>query len=509
MKNFKTLFVLIVALAMMVGCNPNVKPENHAPTFTIDLPASFSAKVNVAHEFTVTTTDADNDPVSYTWQESSNNGTSWSNVGSNSNKYSFVKASTGTWKLRVSADDGMGGSITSVVCNIPVTNDPSFNASLDKTIVKSTALGEVKFTTNGNYSEGAISLAELYYTNADGTPNPSTPFASIANPTLPWDKTMNDIHAGSYIVRSKLTAVDNTTKWSDLVMFTIDPAPATYSVIYNGNGNTSGSVPIDSNSYVSNSIVTIKGNEGTLAKPGYTFNDWNTSADGNGTPYKQGDTFSITGNMTLYAQWAEMVNTPIGDVTWYNSTSPIFSIVSPETIDYVVAWGSNNGSMEVVRTNGDVTWYNSTSPIFSIVSPETIDYVVAWGSNNGSMEVVRTNGDVTWYNSTSPIFSIVSPETIDYVVAWGSNNGSMEVVRTNGDVTWYNSTSPIFSIVSPETIDYVVAWGSNNGSMEVVRTNGDVTWYNSTSPIFSIVSPETIDYVVAWGSNNGSMEVVR
>ena len=83
------------------------------------------------------------------------------------------------------------------------------------------------------------------------------------------------------------------------------------SVTYNGNGNTSGSVPNDTNSpYKENAEVTVLGNTGNLAKTGCTFSGWNTQADGFGTNYAAGATFTITENTTLYAQWTAYT------VTW-------------------------------------------------------------------------------------------------------------------------------------------------------------------------------------------------
>lgn len=77
-----------------------------------------------------------------------------------------------------------------------------------------------------------------------------------------------------------------------------------YSVTYNGNGSLTGSVPTDSNEYAENDTVAVLGNTGSLAKPAYTFGGWNTSADGSGTTYAGGNTFSMgTENVVLYAVW--------------------------------------------------------------------------------------------------------------------------------------------------------------------------------------------------------------
>ena len=76
-----------------------------------------------------------------------------------------------------------------------------------------------------------------------------------------------------------------------------------YAVTYNGNGNTGGSVPTDSNWYASGATVTVLGNTGALVKAGYTWTCWNTAADGSGTDYNPAGTFELTAGTTLYAKW--------------------------------------------------------------------------------------------------------------------------------------------------------------------------------------------------------------
>ncbi len=75
------------------------------------------------------------------------------------------------------------------------------------------------------------------------------------------------------------------------------------SVTYNGNGNTGGSVPSDATKYDINASVTVKSNSGSLEKTGYTFDGWNTKADGTGADKAAAATFTITQDTTLYAKW--------------------------------------------------------------------------------------------------------------------------------------------------------------------------------------------------------------
>ncbi len=68
---------------------------------------------------------------------------------------------------------------------------------------------------------------------------------------------------------------------------------STHSITYNGNGNTSGSVPTDSSTYQQGNTVTVLGNTGSLVKTGLTFAGWNTKAEWSETTYAAGATFTM------------------------------------------------------------------------------------------------------------------------------------------------------------------------------------------------------------------------
>jgi hypothetical protein len=83
-------------------------------------------------------------------------------------------------------------------------------------------------------------------------------------------------------------------------------------ITYVGNGNSSGSVPVDNKAYSSGTSVTILG-AGTLVKNESSFSGWNTESGGTGTAYAAGSILTITADITLYAQW-----TAAKSVTYYN-----------------------------------------------------------------------------------------------------------------------------------------------------------------------------------------------
>ena len=81
--------------------------------------------------------------------------------------------------------------------------------------------------------------------------------------------------------------------------------PPTYTMTYNANGATSGSVPANGSYESGSAPTTVSTNSGTLARTGYSFSGWNSSADGTGTTYAAGSgTYSSNANVTLYAKWA-------------------------------------------------------------------------------------------------------------------------------------------------------------------------------------------------------------
>ena len=111
--------------------------------------------------------------------------------------------------------------------------------------------------------------------------------------------------------RSGLARDKRAYNW--LKIADIIPPPSLYTITYVGNTNTTGNAPIDASSpYVAGSTVTILGNSGSpvFAKSGYDFDGWNTAADGLGTSYSQGNTFTINANTTLYAKWSVVPAVP-------------------------------------------------------------------------------------------------------------------------------------------------------------------------------------------------------
>lgn len=176
----------------------------------------------------------------------------------------------------------------------------------------------------------------------------------------------------------KATSVEDSTKSASCAV-SVELASIPIKVVYNGNGNSSGSVPIDSSSYAPGNTVTVLGIN-TLAKSGYVFNGWNTLADGSGTVYSIGSTFTIGAtDVNLYAQWraqhtlVQLVNDYTYTILNPTKDHPIIKVVpttmSLDLATITISGGSNSGatiSYNTTSNEGTVGRANSQERTVSL-----------------------------------------------------------------------------------------------------------------------------------------------
>jgi uncharacterized repeat protein (TIGR02543 family) len=133
--------------------------------------------------------------------------------------------------------------------------------------------------------------------------------------------------------------------------------PVTYTVTYDGNDNTGGSVPVDDNSpYPAGSTVAVF-SQGSLVKIGYTFQGWATSA----TSTAATTSFIINTNTILYAIWqqntisttAPIITTPpTTSTTTITTTAPSSSITTSPSSSVTVDSGNTGTSNSTTSVTG-------------------------------------------------------------------------------------------------------------------------------------------------------------
>ena len=196
-----------------------------------------------------------------------------------------------------------------------------------------------------------------------------------------------------------------------------------YTIIYDPNGATDGTVPKTVQVEKGSSFV-ISANTGNLTKTGYAFTKWSTSTDGeSGQTYAPGDSLIPSKNMTLYAQWgkdyAAMVTVPGGsfylDVP--NKTRPKITLSSFQIAQYeltyelwleVYRWAIDNGyNLKDARKGyAENDAYKDFIPATDITWNMACVWLNAYSEYKG-LEPVYYRGNAVWkdYTSTSGTFS--------------------------------------------------------------------------------------------------------
>lgn len=98
------------------------------------------------------------------------------------------------------------------------------------------------------------------------------------------------------------SATINPTTTADITIYAQWTA-IDYSVTYNNNNATGGSVPSDVTVYHYGDNVAVRGNTGNLSLEGYSFGGWTTTQN-SGTAYNSGEVLVISGNLTFYVKWS-------------------------------------------------------------------------------------------------------------------------------------------------------------------------------------------------------------
>lgn len=250
-----------------------------------------------------------------------------------------------------------------------------------------------------------------------------------------------------------------------------------YTIAFNGNGNTGGSMSSLTNvGYDDSKTLTAN----AFTKTGYTFNGWNTKADGSGTSYADKATVSkLTdkngATVTLYAKWKANSYTikfnanggsgSMSDLAMTYGTAKNLTAIGFTRTGYdFLGWSKSStattatyadkASVNNLATSGTVTLY-------AIWKVKT--YIITVKSNNDSYGTV--SGDGT-YNHGSTATLIAAPKEGYEFIKWsdGVTSASRTVIVTE-NVTY----TAVFEKITA-TIWYPI---SNYGTAILYNKNGE------------------------------------
>ena len=216
--------------------------------------------------------------------------------------------------------------------------------TVEYTFVVSAAVSNYTITYNGNGSTSGTNPAN---TTGNGGVTLATNSGSLAKTgyTLTGWNTLANGTGTHYATGASYSLTADVTLYAEWT-------PNTYTITYNGNGSTGGTVPAVT---TGNGAVTLRTNSGTLVKAGYTFAGWNTLANGTGTSYSAGAAYTLGGDVTLYAEWTLNTYT----ITYAPNSANGGTSPADTTGNGTVTLASNSGTL--TRVGYTFTGWNSAA----------------------------------------------------------------------------------------------------------------------------------------------------
>lgn len=164
-------------------------------------------------------------------------------------------------------------------------------------------------------------------------------------------------------------------------------------ISYNGNGtfiDTYSNYPTQTKTYGTNLTL----HSATPTRTGYVFNGWNTAADGTGTSYQPGGTYSAEVAVTLYAQWLSLPAKP-----------QITSMTA-------IRWNETTDEQDDTGTSAKVTaeWsIDTTSDYYGNTNTGTVTLLVTPQSGSSSHTITPISG--TSGTSGTAVFMVSGLDT--------------------------------------------------------------------------------------------------
>jgi hypothetical protein len=284
---------------------------------------------------------------------------------------------------------------------------------------------------------------------------------------------------------------------------------STYSVTYNGNSQSSGTVPTDSTKYTSGQTVTVLGNTGSLALSGSTFAGWNTKADGSGTSYSTGQAFTMgNADIALYAKWISNSKLIVAGYTtdssgnnspcyWQNGSITVPTLPSGTTWEYaggITLSGSTVYFSGIERTSSFSTIGYIANGTFTSLTPPT---GLPTGSVPNSFGGIAVSGGTVY---ASGVYSGDSPKRgtiFDYGVVSPSRGSTI----TPTPCYWVNNSPSILPLPSGAIICWTTGIALSGSDIYVAGywedSSTNITpcyWKNGTYNSLSLPSGQTGGY---------------
>lgn len=246
-------------------------------------------------------------------------------------------------------------------------------------------------------------------------------------------------------------------------------------------------------------------NSNTFTRTHYTFNGWNTQANGSGTPYADGASVNTSTDLTLYAQWTEASQYTVtfknNGVTYATKTNyegeTITDVADPTACEGYTFEGWSTQTYAADNTDAVDIDYTGTIP-----ASNTTYYAVYSKTESGG------SGSSSTSNITASASLVSGITTSGYTFATDKNGGSSNPTYsdTGGDVRLYAKNQ--ITISASSSITQIVFNVSTQGKKRlapITASDGTIATQNSGDETVTWTGSATsITFTVGDNANYGS-----
>src|ERR1035437_5250521 len=205
--------------------------------------------------------------------------------------------------------------------------------------------------------------------------------------------------------------------------------PTTYTVTFYENGSGTDSVSTYQLGTSAQDLTLFSNLSPAFSDSGHSFTGWNTSANGTGTSFSNGESYSFSSDLALYAQWTTVPVT--STVTFYENGS-----------------GTDSVSTYQLGTSAQgLTVFSNLSPAFS----DSGHTFTGWNTSANGTGTSFSNGESYSFSSDLALYAQWTTVPVTSTVTFYENGSGTDSVSTYQlgtsaqDLTLFSNLSPAFS----------------------------------------------------------------
>jgi uncharacterized repeat protein (TIGR02543 family) len=303
---------------------------------------------------------------------------------------------------------------------------------------------------NANGADGTVPDSQTAYPGTEITLQGTGSMTYTGKKFIGWNTNASGTGT-SYAVGDLYTVTGNITffaQWLDL-----------YTVIFNANG-ASGAPP-NAQTVDPGTAITLPGAE-TMIYSGRVFEGWNTQANGGGTSYAAETTYTVTGDVTLYAKWRSEIQYSV----IFNANGASGTVPDAQTVD--------PGTVITLPGAGTMTWSGKMFDVWNTQADGS-------GTNFAEGAPYTVNADISLYAQWIIMPVEVPGITLADKLSWLSSNAE--------SATTYLITLNYDEGIGPTSLSYT---GKNNITLRIRNTAMRTITLSSKGILFSVGSGVTL-----------------